>query len=255
MCLSSQAVSTQDARALLRRATTPTCLDSTGKGKVIDFFAISEELHPFVRTVVVDERPTVIRTHWSVVPTLAGVKRGRLVLRLRRPARLRVAPVGPSRRRPSCAELLDMLSECESDAVMRATLDEAALQLGRTVETEVLGLHDLVDEEKYTGRVTGANGATSSASGQAWTRAGRERGEAALWNLLVQRIGALRSVLSRAPTARCGTVICNICRIFCGLRWHFAHDPPAMWSWWKRWWKSLSRWTDAWLRVVQQICM
>ena len=31
---------------------TPTCLDSTGKGKVIDFFVVSEELHPFVRTVV-----------------------------------------------------------------------------------------------------------------------------------------------------------------------------------------------------------
>ena len=80
---------------------TPTCLDSTGKGKVIDFFVISEELHPFVRTVVVDERPSAIRTHWPVVPTPAGVKRGRLVQRLRRPARLsRVAPVGPSRRRP-----------------------------------------------------------------------------------------------------------------------------------------------------------
>ena len=27
--------------------------------------------------------------------------------------------------------------------------------------------------------------------------------------------------------------------------WHFSHDPPAMWSWWKSWRKSLSRWTDA----------
>ena len=36
---------------------------------------------------------------------------------------------------------------------MLATLDEAALQWGRTVETEVLGREDLVDEKKYTGRV------------------------------------------------------------------------------------------------------
>ena len=36
------------------------------------------------------------------------------------------------------------------------------------------------------------------------------------------------------------------------VRWHFAHVPPAMWSWWKCWRESLSRWT---LRVVQQICM
>ena len=58
---------------------TPTCLDSTGNGKVINFFVVTEELHPFVRTVMVDERPTVIRTHRPVVLTLEGVKRGRLV--------------------------------------------------------------------------------------------------------------------------------------------------------------------------------
>ena len=56
---------------------TPTCLGTTGKGKVIDFFVVSEELHPFVRTLAVDERPTVIRTHRPVVLTLEGVKRGR----------------------------------------------------------------------------------------------------------------------------------------------------------------------------------
>ena len=64
--------------------------------------------------------------------------------------------MGPSRRRPTYAVCLDMLSECEqrehSDAVVRATLDEAALQWRRMVETEVLGRYDLVDEEKYTGR-------------------------------------------------------------------------------------------------------
>ena len=41
-----------------------------------------------------------------------------------------------------------------SDDVVREALDEAALQWGRTMETEVLGRYDLVDEEKYTGRVT-----------------------------------------------------------------------------------------------------
>ena len=80
-------------------------------------------------------------------------------------------------------------------------------------------------------------------------------GETALWNLLVQRIGALRIVLARAPTARSGTVICNMRRKICSLRWHSAHDPPAMWSWWKRWRKSLSRSTYARLQVAQQICM
>ena len=38
--------------------------------------------------------------------------------------------------------------------MVRATLHEAALQWRRTVETEVLGWYDLVDEEKHTGRVT-----------------------------------------------------------------------------------------------------
>ena len=71
----------------------------------------------------------------------------------------------------------------------------------------------------------------------------------ALWNLLVQRIGALRSVLARTPTARGRKVICNIRRKLCSLRWHFSHNQPAMWSWRK----SLSRWTDARLQVVQQM--
>ena len=71
--------------------------------------------------------------------------------------------------------------------------------------------------------------ASATASGQAWTRASH----------------------GRRPTARSGTVVCNIRRKFCSLHWHFAHDPP----WWKSWRKSLSRWTDARLQVVQQICM
>ena len=104
-----------------------------------------------------------------------------------------------------------MLSECESDAMMRATLHEAALQLGRTVETEVLGRHDLVDEEKCTGRVTGANNATASASGQAWTRAGRGRRSCTPESPgATHRSPALRPF--EGPTARCGTVVCNIRR-------------------------------------------
>ena len=59
-----------------------------------------------------------------------------------------------------------MLSECgqreHSDAVVRATLDEAALQWGRTVETEVLGRYDLVGDETYTGRATVPITATAS---------------------------------------------------------------------------------------------
>ena len=58
----------------------------------------------------------------------------------------------------SYVEVLDLLRECgqreQSDAVVRATLDEAALHWGRAAETEVLGRYDFVDEEKYTGRVT-----------------------------------------------------------------------------------------------------
>ena len=105
-----------------------------------------------------NDRPTVRRTHQPVVLTLEGVKRGRLVQRLKRATRLpRIAPVGSSRRTPSNDVLLGMTKACEhrthSDAVVRATLDEAALQWGRTVETEVLGRDDLVDEKKYTGRV------------------------------------------------------------------------------------------------------
>ena len=63
----------------------------------------------------------------------------------------------------------------------------------RTVETEVLGRCDRVDEEKYTDRVT----APTTRQKQLLVR--REPGpvagaEVALWNLLAQRIGDLRSV-------------------------------------------------------------
>ena len=70
-CSSSQAGFTQYARVMLRRATTRRrAWTLTGKGKVIDFFVVLEELHPVVRTVAVDERPTVMRTHRPVVLTL-----------------------------------------------------------------------------------------------------------------------------------------------------------------------------------------
>ena len=62
--------------------------------KVIHFFVVSEELHSSVRTVPVDENPTVIRTHQLVVSTQewsAGFWSGRP---------------------PSFAEVLDMVSEC-----------------------------------------------------------------------------------------------------------------------------------------------
>ena len=172
---------------------TPTCLDSTSKGKVIDFFVVSEELHPVVRTVMVDERPTVTRTQRSVVPTLEGVKRGRLVQRLRKPARLP--------RIESYAELHEMLNECEqredSDAVVRATLGGAALQWGRTVETEVLGRYDLVHECKHPDKVT----VCITRQQQLVVRRGPGPAcEAAPWNL-----------------ARSGTVICNVHRRYLQL--------------------------------------
>ena len=57
------------------------------------------------------------------------------------------------------------------------------------------------------------------------------------------------------PSTKEGSVICNIRRKLCSLRWHFSHDQPAMWIWWESWRKSLALWTDARLQVVQQICM
>ena len=75
----------QRARTVAPSNETPTCLDSTDKGRVIDFF-VSEELHPVIEEVAVDDRPRVICTHQPVVLALEGVQRGRLVPRLRRPA-------------------------------------------------------------------------------------------------------------------------------------------------------------------------
>ena len=66
-------------------------------------------------------------------------------------------------------------------------------------------------------------------------------GEAALCNLLVQ-------VLAREPSAKGGSVICNLRRKICCLRWH-----SVMWMCLKSWRKSLALWTDARLLVVQQI--
>ena len=123
------------ARIAAPSSGTPTCSDcSSGEGKVIDFFVVSEELHSFVKTVAVDARPTVIRTHKRVVPMLEGVKRGRLVQRPRRPARPpRTAQVGPSRRP------LDTLSECgqqeHSNAGVRATLGDARWKRKSSVVT------------------------------------------------------------------------------------------------------------------------
>ena len=126
-----------------------------------------------------NDRPTIMRTHQPVVLTLEGVKRGRLVQRLKRPTRLpRIAPVGPSRRTPSNDVLLGMMRECEhqthSDAVVRATLDEAALQCGRTVETEVLG-RDTLSTRKNTqaGWQCPSRDSDSSWSGAGRTGCGR----------------------------------------------------------------------------------
>ena len=144
------------------------------------------------------------------------MKRTRPVRRLRKPAGLpRIAPVGPSRRPPSNAELPGMLSECgqreHSDAVVRATLDEAAQQRRRTVETEVLGRYDLVGEETYTDGATVPG--TATASGHAWTSAGRGRRSCSL-----ESTGATHlSPAHRAPaTGR--EAICNIRRKICSPR-------------------------------------
>ena len=83
--------------------------------------------------------------------------------------------------------------------------------MGTHGETEVLGRYDLVDEEKYTGRVT----APTTRQHQVLVRRGpgpAAGGEAALWNLC-------------AAWGR--EVNCNIRRKNCCSRWHFSHNPPA----------------------------
>ena len=80
---------------------THTCLDSKGKGRCMDFFVVSEALHPFVKHVPVDDNSMVIHTHRPVALTQEGVTSGRLVRRLCRHTRpLRTVPVGPSRKPP-----------------------------------------------------------------------------------------------------------------------------------------------------------
>ena len=88
-----------------------------------------------------------------------------------------------------------------------------------------------------------------------WTSDWLQATEAALWNLLVQRIGALRTVLARAPTLQ-------------GSRSHLQHtsqDLQTALAFFARHARdvepveelaeSLSRWTNARLQVVHQICM
>ena len=80
---------------------THTCLDSKGKRRGMDFFVVSEALHPFVKHVPVDDNSMVIHTHRPVALTLEEVTSGRLVRRHCRHARpLRTVPVGPSRKPP-----------------------------------------------------------------------------------------------------------------------------------------------------------
>ena len=101
--------------------------------------------------------------------------------------------------------MIDTVRMCverhHSDAPVRTALDEAAFRWGRTVETEVLERYDPIDEEKYTGRMA----VSTTRQQQLLVRRGTgpvAGGEEALWNLLVQRIGALRSTLARNPLRR-----------------------------------------------------
>ena len=101
-----------------------------------------------------------------------------------------IVPVGPSRRPPTYDAVLDMVRTCgerhHSDAAVRTTLDEAALRCGRTVESEVLGRYDLIDEERYAGRVA----VPTTRQQLLLVRRGLlplAGGEAALWNLLMER--------------------------------------------------------------------
>ena len=79
-----------------------------------------------------------------------------------------------------------MVSKCgelyHSDAAVRTTLDDAALRWGRTMETEVLGEYDLIDEEKYTGRMAVPTTRQQQLLDKRGSRPAPE-GEAALWNL------------------------------------------------------------------------
>ena len=153
MCSSGQAGITQYAGIAAPSDDTPTCLDSTGKGK-------GHRLLYRRSCTRLSERWWMTKDPQSFA--LRGQSCQRWSWAGSKAAQACQAPkgctCGPSRRHPSYAELLDMPSECgqqeHSNAVVRATLDEAALQWRRMVETEVFGRYDLVDEEKYTGRAT-----------------------------------------------------------------------------------------------------
>ena len=158
------------ARFSARANDTPTCLDSTSKGKVIDFFVVSEELRPFVRTVMVDERPTVPRTHWPFVLTLEGVKRGPKAAQACQAPR--VPPVGPSEdpRVTLRMRAAGTLGRCGArnagqscPAMGTHGGNGSPLQVRRCRRGKV---HRQGDSAYH---------ATATTSGQVWTRAGRGR--------------------------------------------------------------------------------
>ena len=103
---------------------TPTCLDSACNSKVIYFFVVSEELHPFVRTVANDDRQSYAFTGRL---SNAGWSKAREA-RPKATQACQAAPVGT----PICVEVLVLLRKCgqreHSDGVVRETLDEAAVQ-------------------------------------------------------------------------------------------------------------------------------
>ena len=107
---------------------------------------------------------------------------------------------------------------------------------GRTVETDVLGRYDLVDEENtQAGWPCLPRDSNSSWPGadQVLPRAAKPHSGIYWCN------GTLRSTLARAPTATGCSFMCNMSCKICSLRWQFSHEPPAIWSWLKSWRKSV----------------
>ena len=136
-----------------------------------------------------------------------------LAQRLRRPARLpRIEPVSPSRRPPSYAEVLDMLSECGKQEHSDSMVARNAGRWIRRVGTEVLGRYEpFVDVEKYSGSVT----APTKRQQQLLFRRGRStagRAKHATHRSLAQR------ACEGMPRPRVAESSATLCRNICSLR-------------------------------------
>ena len=177
---------------------TPTCLDSTGKGKVIDFFVVSEELQSLLT------KTPHSHTHSPACGFNAGGSEA-------------------WEASPKAAQARQASKDCTSGPVEETAPEQrwSAWHAERVRATETLGrrgahntgrggpatgTHSRNDSPrpvrpgrrgKYTGRVA----VPITRQQQLLARRGpgaASGGEAALWNALVQRIGALSSMLAKS---------------------------------------------------------